>query len=111
MQSPVLCAYCGTERAVNRDHVVPQSLARKYRRPHAGQCPCKRCAVLRPSPPEELLATVGACFACNNLKGARRLVPPSWADKLDQLSEWFPGTPWRVWCGSTTEPAFREVHV
>lgn len=87
------CAYCGKARAVNADHVVPKSLRKKY------GCP------------EFLRATVGACFRCNHLKGARRLVPPSWAQWITALNEAYPGTPWRVWSGDVHEPAFAGTHV
>lgn len=88
-----MCAYCASARAVHMDHVVPKSLAKRH------------------DLPAEFTATVPACFACNTRKGARRLLPPSWADKVDELNELLPGTPWRVWAGSVDEPAYREVHV
>jgi len=99
-----ICAYCGLRRAVNLDHVVPKSTPLwKYRRD------------LVEIPPAiahgELTATVPACFDCNIRKGARRLVPPSWADKIDALNDYFGGTPWRVWDGNPQAAAFREVHV
>lgn len=100
------CAYCGVRRGVNQDHVVPASVAKKFR--HApGACPC---ALHERKIPEEWLVTVDACFECNNRKGARRLVPPSWGDKVDALNEFFGGTPWRVWDGDPKSEAFRSVH-
>ena len=88
-----MCSYCGVRRAVHLDHVVPKSYRRK--------------AAIHPV----LAGTVPACFRCNSLKGTRRLIPASWADKLTLLSIEYPGTPWRVWDGDTMSPAFREVHV
>ena len=71
----VSCAYCG-KPAVHMDHIVSKSMRRR----HPGW--------------EDV--TVPACFACNMRKGTRRLVPPSWKDRLDEL----PGTrPWKVWDG------------
>ena len=84
------CAYCGNP-AVNMDHVIPKSVARRY------------------LVPIDLLATVPSCFTCNIRKGTRKLVPPSWADKIPALKAAIPGR-WRVWSGDPLEPAFREVH-
>lgn len=86
------CAYCGTERAVNMDHVVPKSLAKKH-----------------PELPEHLRETVPACWKHNILKGTRRLVPPSWSDRVPELNEFFGGTEFRVWYGDVSEPAYRET--
>lgn len=90
----VRCAYCRERYAVNRDHVVPKSY-RKHRPTD--------------SIPTHLRETVPACFQCNLRKGTRRLVPPSWADRLDELNEVLPGVPWRVWDGNPKAPAFSEV--
>jgi 5-methylcytosine-specific restriction endonuclease McrA len=49
------------------------------------------------------------CHDHNILKGSRRLCPPSWADRLSALNE-RTGREYRVWLGTTMEPAFREVH-
>lgn len=87
------CAYCKKNRAANFDHVVPKSYRKK--------------GAIHPL----LSGTVPACFRCNMLKGTRRLIPESWADRLTLLSDEYPGTPWRVWHGSTKEPAYSEVHV
>ena len=86
------CAYCDKNPAIHADHVVPRSVARRQKR------------MLRPIP-DHLLATVPACFDCNMLKGARLLVPPSWADRIDELKAAMPGA-WRVWNGDVSEPAF-----
>lgn len=59
--------------------------------------------------PAELLVTVPSCFRCNMLKGDSRLVPHTWADRLDLLNELLPGTPWRTWDGSFA--ALRRAHV
>lgn len=87
------CSYCGKARAVNQDHVVPKSYRKKM--------------AIHPV----LAGTVPACFRCNNLKGTRRLIPASWADKLTLLAQEFPGTPWRVWDGDTKSDAYRGVHL
>ena len=88
-----VCAYCGTRRAVNRDHVVPKAL-RKNR------------GVL----PMHLLITEPSCFECNIRKGQRHLVPPSWAHLVDELNEVVGGAPWRVWDGDVRSEAFTAVH-
>lgn len=59
--------------------------------------------------PVELTYTVPACFACNIRKGARRLVPPSWADKIEALNDYFGGVPFRVWAGDPTDEAFSKA--
>ena len=89
----VRCAYCNNRPAVNRDHVIP-----KATRKHGAAIPA------------ELLLTVPACFECNMRKGTRKLVPPSWKDKIGALKEAIPGQ-WRVWDGDPMSPAFREVHL
>lgn len=110
-----LCAYCRERRAVNRDHVVPQSLQRKHapRRPTLtvvlGAEQIYR-SVIRPPIPPDLLGTVPSCFECNNRKGTRRLVPPDWKSKVPALNAFFGGAPWRVWDGNPRAQGFREVH-
>lgn len=61
--------------------------------------------------PSDFLGTVPCCFECNMRKGTRRLVPPSWAGKVDALNAFFGGTEWRVWRGDPKEEAFTKVHV
>ena len=97
-----VCSYCGTRRAVNKDHVIPRSIAKLQRptRKHPDRKPL----------PEHLLVTVPSCFECNIRKQSRRLIPASWADRVDLLNELIPGSPWRVWDGDTKSPAFREAH-
>lgn len=90
------CAYCQQERAVNRDHVIPKSMAKKLR---------KRGVVI----PEALLGTVPSCFACNTRKATRKLVPSSWADRIPALKEAIPGH-WRVWDGNPLSKSFSAVH-
>lgn len=102
------CAYCGHKRAVNRDHVVPRSLRANYM---ANVRVSRKRHQVRPLIPDEFMGLVPACFACNARKGSRRLVPRSWEHKIDALNDFFGGTPWRVWSGDTSEPAYREVHV
>lgn len=87
------CAYCAKARGVTEDHVVPRSLRKKY------------------GVPKFLNGTVRACYACNVLKGSRRLVPPSWEQWITALNEAYPGTEWRVWRGDKKEEAFSKVHV
>lgn len=99
------CAYCQTERGVNQDHVVPKSLVKK----HARDVASTSSWVHEPIP-SDFLGTVDCCLTCNVNKGTRRLVPPSWADKVEELNAFFGGTPFRVWSGDTREPAFVETH-
>lgn len=89
------CAYCQKERAVHRDHVIPKSLQKRL----------KRQGVILPA---ELCATVPSCLSCNLRKSTRKLVPPSWADRIPALKELIPGQ-WRVWTGGTREPAFSKA--
>lgn len=96
-----LCAYCGERKAVSRDHVVPRAL-RKHYLPN-------RKVDQRPKIPRELMGTVVACAECNVRKATRRLVPPSWAEKIDALNAFFGGVEWRVWQGSTSDPAYRDA--
>lgn len=88
----MLCAYCGERRAVNRDHVVPRVLQKKY----------------KDRLPAELRGTVPSCFECNIRKGTRKLVPPSWSKSIPALKEIIPGK-WRVWRGNPRETSFVEV--
>ena len=97
-----VCAYCGIRRAETRDHVVPKTLVRKG---HAFSA--KRRHALNKVDPL-LLSTVGCCLFCNIRKGTRKLVPPSWKDRIPALKEAIPGE-WRVWDGDPMSPAFREV--
>lgn len=99
------CAYCGAP-ATGADHVIPKAI-RKHYTEHVRLATkwIKRCTI-----PEELLGTVPCCLKCNVNKSTRKLVPPSWADKVVAIREVVPGD-WRVWHGSLMEPAFREVHV
>lgn len=90
------CSYCGVRRAVNADHVVPKSLQKKLR---------QRGVVL----PTELKGTVPSCFECNMRKATRKLVPPSWEDRIPALVAAVPGQ-WRVWRGDVRERAFSAVH-
>lgn len=88
------CAYCRERPAIHLDHVVPQSLVKKTRKPI----------------PERLLVTVPSCGECNWRKQTRRLVPLSMTALVVELNEHFPGPPWRVWTGGLSEPGYREVH-
>lgn len=101
-----VCAYCRKARAVNRDHVVPQALAKKLKKSRG----LTKKRALVEGAPTWLFSTVPSCFSCNMFKSTRRLIPEAWEDRIPVLTEWFPGTPWRVWHGSKDEPAFREVH-
>lgn len=95
-----VCAYCGVLRGVNKDHVVPRQLVRAYNR---------RTLIVQPPIPAEWRATVWSCFACNLRKGARRLVPASWADRVDALNDFFGPPPFRVWDGDPKSVAFAGV--
>ena len=90
-----LCAYCGVNRAIHSDHVVPKSLLKKHLELRAFTW---------------LAAKVPSCGECNWRKGTRRLVPPSWASKVAALNELLPGTEWRVWDGNPASKAFARVH-
>jgi hypothetical protein len=94
-----LCAYCGADasRGFNQDHVVPKSLRKRLRQQGIEL-------------PEELCGTVWACVPCNIRKGTRKLVPPSWENKIPALKDLIPGQ-WRVWRGDPSEPAYREAWV
>lgn len=86
------CQYCGTG-ATTIDHIVAKADRRRFGVSHL-----------------DTEYMVAACSADNVRKGSRRLVPPSWADRIPQLTEAFPGKPWRTWDGSTSSPAYREAH-
>jgi hypothetical protein len=100
-----LCAYCRKAPAVDRDHVVPQSLMKTHR----VRLTALRKARLLPLTMKVLRQTVPACRACNFLKGNRRLVPASRAHLIPAYTEIFPGTPWREWDGDRNSPAYREA--
>ena len=89
----VKCAYCRERPAVTMDHVIPRSIAKKYK----GLIPAA------------LLLTVPACLTCNIRKGTRKLVPPSWANKIAQLREVIPGH-WRCWNGDPKAASFRVTY-
>lgn len=101
------CAYCGTAPGLTRDHVVPQSLF--YRELPRLYALMKAKAL--PIPLQTLRSTVACCADHNILKSSQRLVPASWADRVEILNDLFPGTPWRVWSGRVDEPAYRDVHI
>ena len=86
------CAYCGAPNPRTIDHIVAKADRRR-----AGI--------------DDLDETylVPACLGDNVLKGTRRLVPPSWAEKVDALNSFFGGVEFRVWRGSVQEPAYAEV--
>jgi hypothetical protein len=95
------CVYCGERRAVTRDHVIPRAVLRTYNATAPDDAP---------SVPPEWLGEVPACLECNVRKGRRRFVPPSWADQVSQLNEFF-GAIWSVWSGDPAEPEFRKVQI
>ena len=88
------CAYCGKRRGIHQDHVIPRTLAKR------------RKGLI----PAALLVTVACCGECNWLKSTRKLVPPSWADRIPALKEAIPG-PWRTWDGDPKAEAFVAVHL
>lgn len=100
-----MCAYCQERPAISRDHVVPKYLVKK-----GSEFRAKRRKALG----AELLQTVGACNECNWLKGTRKLIPPSWEDKIPALKTAIPGH-WRVWHGyhpgERHEDAYKGVYV
>ena len=75
------CEYCGA-RAVHADHIFSKALRRRF--------------------PDWQNVTVPACFACNMLRGTRRLLPPSWAHRQQELEE-LTGKKWAVWHGDPKE--------
>lgn len=77
-----LCAYCGTARAVHRDHIVSSADRRRY-------------GIAK----NDVRYHAGACVTCNLNKLTRRLVPPTHAYLVDELNELTTGTRWRVWNG------------
>lgn len=91
------CAYCGVRQGLTRDHVMPKHLVKRLKR--QGR-----------EIPAELTATVACCLICNLNKSTRKLVPPSWEDKIPALREVYNGK-WRVWRGDNREQAFSQVHV
>ena len=88
------CAYCGAPNATTVDHIIPKADRRR--------------ADIRDDDERYLVA---ACMRCNLNKSTRRLVPMLWEVLIPALAELIPGTPWRVWDGSTDSPAYREVHL
>ena len=70
------CAYCG-ERAVHMDHIFSRALRRRF---------------------PDFTDVVPACYRCNMVRGTRRLLPPSWADRQAEL-EAMTGKRWKVWDG------------
>jgi hypothetical protein len=101
------CAYCRKAPAVDKDHVVPQSLMKT----HKARLTALRKARLLPLTMKVLRETVPACRACNFHKASRRLVPASRAYRIAAYTEIFPGTPWREWDGDVNSPAYREAFV
>lgn len=98
------CAYCRKARAVNRDHVVPKALRKGYEANQRVVSEWQKEAI-----PLDLLGTVPSCFNCNIRKGTRRLVPPSWADRVEDLNRFFGGREWRVWSGDPNDAVFTSV--
>ncbi len=84
------CQYCG-KRAVHADHVLAKST--RQRLAQVANIPGRRFEV-----PAWALELVAACFDCNMRKAARLLIPPSWADRLDELNGYGIGV-FRVWRG------------
>ncbi len=73
-----LCSYCRKARAVHQDHIFSKALRRRF--------------------PDWENITVPACYHCNMIRGTRRLLPPSWADREAELEE-LTGRCWFVWNG------------
>ena len=96
-----ICAYCRTERACNRDHVIPRQVVRNY---------YHSTPIDSPTIPAKWLETVPACITCNVNKGSRRLVPESWAKRIKALNRFFGGVEWRTWDGDTRADAYATVH-
>ena len=78
------CAYC-LGRATTMDHLIPKAERRRHG-----------------IADDDERYLVACCLTDNLRKGTRRLVPPSWKDRLDEL----PGTrPWKVWTGGKPQGA------
>ena len=87
----ISCAYCGG-RDFHNEHVLATSLIRHYGRNRA-------IFTHLPPIPTEWLIPVRACKECNWRKLTLRLVPPSWADRTEAMTEFFGGTAFRVYEG------------
>jgi 5-methylcytosine-specific restriction endonuclease McrA len=94
MNEAASCAYCGQTKPVHMDHVLAKSLVRNYNRSRK-----LFSWQNRPEIPAEWLAKVPACFQCNMLKSTRRLLPPTWAHRVDAISGFFLGARFQVWDG------------
>ena len=81
----MICAYCRTERAVHKDHIMSKG----DRRRHEGWDS----------------ETVDSCASCNWRKLTRRLVPVGYP-RLEELRE-ITGKVWKEWDGSIE--GLREV--
>ena len=87
------CAYCDGRNGVVtcRDHVIH----RMRWKPRA------RIAALVGFDRDDPQNLVPACTFCNINRITRKLLPPSWADRVEWLNTLFPSrVPWRVWDGS-----------
>jgi 5-methylcytosine-specific restriction endonuclease McrA len=82
-----VCAYCG-RRAHTKDHVVHKH---RFRDPRLAE----RLGFAHDSDSN----LVAACWQCNNRRGTRKLVPPSWEWRIPALNELFPGFQWQLWDG------------
>lgn len=82
------CAYCG-KRAVQRDHLVPKYLRRKF--PQF----------------EEEEWIVPACRQCNEIKYTFRFVDPAHEDKIPELKE-VTGYTFKVYRGERLSEVFRD---
>ncbi len=76
-----VCSYCLEAPAIHSDHIFSKALRRRF---------------------PEWDMTVPACFDCNILKGTRRLLPPSYAHRQQEI-EGLTGKRWKVWDGSRAE--------
>ena len=74
----MICSYCEKARQVHQDHIFSKALRRRF--------------------PAWENVTVPACYRCNMVRGTRRLLPPSWADRQAELEE-LTGKRWAVWTG------------
>lgn len=87
------CAYCGRANPRTIDHIIPNADRQRFGIDFLDE-----------------RYMVACCLGDNSMKGTRRLLPPSWASRVEEMNAAFPGAPWRVWRGGSDEPAFREVH-
>lgn len=87
------CAYCGCADPRTIDHILPNADRQRFGIDFLDE-----------------RFMVASCLSDNVNRGTRRLLPQSWAHRVEEMNARFPGTPWRIWDGDVNNPAYREVH-